>query len=198
MRPLPFSHQSAYAIVFWSTYGLWIVIESIGSVRKRAGERSRGRDRGSFISIQFFVGLGIGLDFALSFLLPQAAIPSDRALIFAIGIFLMLSGLTLRLYCMSLLGRFFTYHVAIHPGHTLIENGPYRYIRHPSYTGALLTLLGFALALGNWAGLLVLLVMAAMGYGYRMRVEEAALVDALGERYRQYQQRTKRLIPFLL
>jgi len=108
-----------------------------------------------------------------------------------------LMGIVVRQYSMKLLGQFFTFDVAIHTGHTLIEIGPYRYIRHPSYSGALLTMLGFGLALGNWAGLSVALLCLAIAYTYRIAVEEAALTAALGDSYKQYVNRTWRLVPFL-
>lgn len=107
----------------------------------------------------------------------------------------MVAGMILRWYCIFILGKFFTFDVAIQGGQTLIEKGPYRYIRHPSYTGALLTLLGFGLALGNWAGLIVLLSCMGFAYAYRIPLEEAALVKALGEPYRRYMSRTWRLVP---
>jgi protein-S-isoprenylcysteine O-methyltransferase Ste14 len=141
--------------------------------------------------------LALGSDFALSFLLPQASILWERTSLFFIGIALMLVGMAFRFYAMSVLGRFFTYDVAVHSGQTVIEAGPYRYIRHPSYTGALITLVGLGLALGNWAGLLALLACIGVAYTYRISVEEAALVAALGEPYKEYMRRTRRLIPFL-
>jgi protein-S-isoprenylcysteine O-methyltransferase Ste14 len=70
-------------------------------------------------------------------------------------------------------------------------------VRHPSYTGVLITLVGLGLALGNWAGLLALLACMAAAYTYRISVEEAALVAALGEPYKEYMRRTRRLVPFL-
>jgi protein-S-isoprenylcysteine O-methyltransferase len=87
--------------------------------------------------------------------------------------------------------------VAVESGHELIEAGPYRYIRHPSYTGALLSLLGFGLALGNWAGLAAAVGCLGIAYAYRIPVEEAALASALGENYVRYRKRTWRLVPFL-
>jgi protein-S-isoprenylcysteine O-methyltransferase Ste14 len=141
--------------------------------------------------------ISLGLDFALAFRLPQASILWNRSGVFVVGVSLMLAGLAFRFYSMSILGRFFTYDVAVHTGQTVIEAGPYRYIRHPSYTGALITLVGVGLALGNWAGLLVLLGCMGAAYGYRMFVEEAALVAGLGQPYREYMQRTTRLVPFL-
>jgi protein-S-isoprenylcysteine O-methyltransferase Ste14 len=109
----------------------------------------------------------------------------------------MLVGIAFRWYAVAILGRFFTFDVAVQTGQTVVEAGPYRYIRHPSYTGALITVIGIGLALGNWASLFILLVCMGIAYAYRISIEEAALVAALGEPYRQYTRRTRRLVPFL-
>ena len=198
MHPLPLSGGPVYAIVFWATYILWLVLETIGSRTKRSADPTNTRDRGSFRLIMILLWVAIGLVFALPFFLPQATILWHRSAIFFVGIALMLVGMAFRFYTMSLLGRFFTYQVAVHPGQTVVEAGPYRYIRHPSYSGALITLVGLGLALGNWAGLLALLACMVPAYAYRISVEEAALLNALGEPYKQYVRRTRRLIPFLL
>ena len=198
MHPLPLSGGPVYAIVFWATYILWLVLETIGSRTKRSADPTNTSDRGSFRLIMILLWVAIGLVFALPFFLPQATIQWHRSAIFFVGIALMLVGMAFRFYTMSLLGRFFTYQVAVHPGQTVVEAGPYRYIRHPSYSGALITLVGLGLALGNWAGLLALLACMVPAYAYRISVEEAALLNALGEPYKQYVRRTRRLIPFLL
>lgn len=78
----------------------------------------------------------------------------------------------------------------------MIDTGPYRFIRHPSYTGALLAFVGFGCCLGNWMSILCVLPILG-AFLWRMRVEERALIDALGEDYRAYMRRTKRLIPFI-
>jgi len=197
LQPLPFSGGPAYAILFWATYLLWLVLETIGSRTKRSGDPAKARDRGSFRLLMALLWLALGLAFALSFILPQATILWHRAVVFFVGIALMLAGIAFRFYAMSVLGRFFTYDVAVHAGQTVVEAGPYRYIRHPSYTGALITLVGLGLALGNWAGLLALLACMGAAYAYRISVEEAALVAALGEPYKRYVRRTRRLVPFL-
>jgi protein-S-isoprenylcysteine O-methyltransferase Ste14 len=186
-----------YAIIFWTTYMFWIVLETIASLAKKSGDRSWARDRGSYRLLMVLLWVGLALAFALSFLLPQANILWNRTAAFFLGIALMIAGMAFRFYSMSLLGRFFTYQVAVHMDQTVIEAGPYRYIRHPSYTGGLITLAGIGLALGNWAGLFALLACAGAGYAYRMYVEEAALVAALGEPYKGYMRRTQRLLPFL-
>jgi protein-S-isoprenylcysteine O-methyltransferase Ste14 len=70
-----------------------------------------------------------------------------------------------------------------------VDVGPYRLVRHPSYAGMLLALFGFVLALGNWAGLFAMLVLAAAAFAYRITVEEAALLSTLGEPYARYMRR---------
>jgi protein-S-isoprenylcysteine O-methyltransferase Ste14 len=197
LHPLPFSGGPRYAVLFRGTYLLWVALETISSRTKRSGDRSRVSDRGSFSLILILLWVALGADFALSFLLPQANILWNRTAIFYLGISLMLAGMAFRFYAMSVLGRFFTYDVAVHVGQTVVEAGPYRYIRHPSYTGGLITLAGLGLALGNWAGLLALLACTGAGYSYRIFVEEEALLAALGEPYREYMRRTRRLIPFV-
>jgi protein-S-isoprenylcysteine O-methyltransferase len=197
LRPLPFSAGLIDATAFWCAFALWLVFELGHSKTKRSGDPARLRDRGSLRLIAILWFGGIAADFWLSFILPQASITSKRQLAFAAGITLMLAGIGLRQYSMAILGKYFTFDVAVDQSHTLIEAGPYRYIRHPSYTGALLSLLGFGLALGNWAGIAVALSCMAIAYTYRIAVEENALSAALGDSYKQYRRRTWRLVPFL-
>ena len=92
---------------------------------------------------------------------------------------------------------FFTVDVTIEKDHDLVEAGPFRVVRHPSYTGVLLAFLGLALSLLNWAALLVILVPIGAAFIHRMNVEEDALSHALGPRYAEYMKRTKRLVPFV-
>jgi len=197
LRPLPFSGGPIYAVIFWTTYIIWSVPEMIASRRKPAKSSSTLKDRNSYWVVMSLLWLGITADFALSFSLPQASIRSDRPMFFFIGIALMYAGMALRLYSMSILGRYFTFQVAVHTDQPVIEAGPYRYIRHPSYTGALITLAGLGLTLGNWAGLIVLLFLMSVAYGYRIPIEESALVAFIGEPYKDYMRRTHRLIPYV-
>jgi protein-S-isoprenylcysteine O-methyltransferase Ste14 len=197
LHPLPFAGERIYALIFCAACALWIVPEIVASGVKRSADSAKARDQGSLRLIALLWAFGIGLDVGMSFWLPQATISSKRTPIFFIGIGLMLVGIAFRWYSASLLGKYFTFDVAIHSGQTLIEVGPYRYIRHPSYTGALVSLLGFGLALGNWAGLVAGVSCLSIAYAYRIPVEEAALASALGETYQQYLGRTWRLVPFL-
>jgi protein-S-isoprenylcysteine O-methyltransferase Ste14 len=173
-----------------------MVPEIIVSKRK-APELSSKSDRGSLLVVMLLLWIGIAADFTLSFQLPQAAIRSERIPVFFVGIGLMFAGVALRLYSISLLGRYFTFEVAVHVDQPVIEVGPYRYIRHPSYAGALITITGLGLALGNWAGLIAILGCMVVAYAYRIPIEESALLASLGEPYEKYIRRTHRLIPYI-
>jgi len=109
----------------------------------------------------------------------------------------MLAGIALRWYAVWVLGASFTVDVSTRPGQAVVEAGPYRWIRHPSYTGGLLTILGLLVCCDNWASLAAV-VIALAGYAYRIRIEERALAGDLGAPYRDYMRRTKRLIPFVV
>ena len=197
LRPLPFSAGPTFALIFWGAWASWILPEVIAWRAKRSTDSSKARDQGSLTLIAVLWWIGMAMDFSVSLLLPQAAISWKRTSLFFVGICLMLLGIALRWYSAAVLGRYFTFDVAIQSGQVLVEAGPYRYIRHPSYSGALLTLLGFGLALGNWAGLAAALSCMGFAYAYRIPVEEAALTSALGEGYKQYMRRTWSLVPFV-
>lgn len=113
----------------------------------------------------------------------------------ALAIVLFALGLAIRWWAIVTLGRFFTVDVTIEKDHELVERGPFRYVRHPSYTGVLLAFVGFALTLRNWGAILVVLVPIFVAFVRRMNVEEEALASALGEKYVAYMCRTKRLVP---
>lgn len=111
----------------------------------------------------------------------------------AVALFVL--GILIRWWAIIVLGRFFTVDVQIEADHELVDRGPFHLVRHPSYTGVLLAFVGFGLSLMNWIALVVLIVPIFAAFVYRMNVEEEALSGALGDRYRKYMMRTKRLIP---
>ena len=177
---------------------LWIVPELILSRTRRPDPSARADDRFSGIVVVVCLWLGIAGAYASGFGERQFTIEWHRTLLFLIGIVLMIAGLLGRWYSIRALGKYFTVVVAIQPAHRIIDVGPYHYVRHPSYSGALLTIFGFGLVFTNWLSLVSVVLIAAVGYGYRIAVEEKALLEALGEPYRQYMKRTRRIIPFVI
>jgi protein-S-isoprenylcysteine O-methyltransferase len=178
--------------------GLAYALSEIGlGLKKRArAEDSRGEDRGSLRLIWLVIVSSVVLAFAAPRILPSAGMGAGPTLRLA-GIAVFAAGLAIRWYSIVHLGRFFTVNVAIASDHRLIDTGPYRYVRHPSYTGALMAFFGLAMCLANWASLSVLMVPVLAVFLWRMHVEEAALLQAFGARYRDYMNRTKRLIPIV-
>jgi protein-S-isoprenylcysteine O-methyltransferase len=196
--PVPFAGHLGYDAVFIVTYAAWLLFEIVTGRARKSADPTKARDRGSFRFLLAMIWTGLALAFGFCFGLQRAAIPWMRTELFFAGIVLMWAGIGFRYYAMRVLGRYFTFQVDVHSGQTVIEAGPYRYIRHPSYTGALITVVGLGLALGNWASLVAVLVCVLIGYAYRIRVEEAALVSVLGQPYTEYMRRTARLVPFVL
>lgn len=188
----------ALVVAFWVVFYLWIGAEMwLGYRRRRLPSGATDRDSGSKAWVIGSVWSAVAVGMGLAFAFPDAAIKSGRMAVFVAGLVLMLAGIALRWYAVWVLGASFTVDVATRPGQPVVESGPYRWIRHPSYTGGLLTLLGVLVCCCNPVSL-VALVFALGGYGYRIRIEEEALATALGAPYRDYMRRTKRLIPFLV
>jgi len=113
------------------------------------------------------------------------------------GVVLVVSGLIWRIRSIRILGRFFSATVRIRNDHRLISQGPYHWSRHPSYLGALIAMIGHALVLGAPGSALGVAAVLIPVYSYRIRVEEAALIQAFGSEYRAYSRSTARLIPFI-
>ena len=140
---------------------------------------------------------GLALNFLFARLFPAAAIPWQRAALFLSGVSLILLCVALRWYAIWTLGRYFTRDVAVSVDQKVVQNGPYRYIRHPAYSGTFLTMLGVGLAMTNWASLVVLFICVFVGHMYRVTVEEQALSQAIGQPYVEYMHRTRRFIPLV-
>ena len=185
-------------VLFDFTIFVWIASEIFGAalvprLRRRGATRVK-RDRGSraLITVAILVSMFIAFYFGYG---GVGALP-DR--IFCVGIFLMFLGILVRQYAIWILGRFFSLTVQISEDHKVVEKGPYRLVRHPSYTGIMITFAGLGLAVQSFGALLVLLLFFGISFGYRMYVEERILLSGLGQDYASYMKRTKRLIPFLI
>lgn len=197
MLPI-FAYHPWAAASLAGTYLVWVVPEVIRSRSRRPGPEAIIRDRRSGLVLLLCMWTGVSLAVVAAFRLRVLAIPWHRTALFSAGLILMLAGVALRWYAIRVLGRFFSVVVAIQPGQTVVQAGPYRWLRHPSYSGAILTLAGLGLVCGNWASLLSLMLLPGLGYAYRIAVEERELLAALGEPYRQYMKCTKRVIPFMI
>jgi protein-S-isoprenylcysteine O-methyltransferase Ste14 len=196
MRP-PHVFLEPIATGVWiATYLLWIIPEIVIS-RRRPEKEAQKVDRGSKIAVVVAVNLGIFVGFIVADTVPRFVVRAHWKTVFALGIAVWLGGICLRLYSVRTLGRFFTTDVAISKGQRVVEQGPYRWVRHPSYLGGLLAMAGLGMTLTNWLAMALPACCLAAAYVYRIRVEEQALVRGLGPAYSDYMQRTWRLIPYV-
>lgn len=199
MLPLIFTNAGA-AGIFLAACLIWYVPEMIGTIKQTARTsriEASVQDRGSMGILIGLQWLGLALNFLLAGFFQAAAIPWHRTALFGIGVTLILLGVALRWYSIWTLGRYFTRDVAVSSDQIVVQNGPYRYIRHPAYSGTFLTMMGVGLAMTNWASLVALLMGVLLGHMYRVNVEERALIQSIGQPYIEYMHRTKRFIPLL-
>ncbi|MBI2070745.1 MAG: isoprenylcysteine carboxylmethyltransferase family protein [Elusimicrobia bacterium] len=95
------------------------------------------------------------------------------------------------------LGYYYTFSIDLRENHTVIERGPYRFIRHPLYLGSFLGVIGLPLLAHSWLGIFFLTIPTGMAYALRLYKEDKFLLETLGEPYREYASRTARLIPLV-
>ncbi|HET6552426.1 MAG TPA: isoprenylcysteine carboxylmethyltransferase family protein [Dyella sp.] len=170
---------------------VWLTLDAVVVFRLRTGS-AENRDQSSLKLLM----IGGPLVYAISIGLSYQSVGAFRSVALQVaGLVVLGLGIALRSMAISQLGRFHTPNVAIRGDHQLKAEGLYAHVRHPSYLGAMIAFLGFALALGNWLSVVVMVSLMACLYLYRIKEEDAALEAAFGEAFRQYAARTKRLVP---
>jgi protein-S-isoprenylcysteine O-methyltransferase Ste14 len=110
---------------------------------------------------------------------------------------LIITGMVLRIATILSLKKRFTTNIAIQDNHSLKTDGLYSKIRHPSYTGSLVSFLGLGLTFGNWMSLCTIIIPITWVFIYRIRLEEKMLLKHFGVEYENYMKKTKRLIPYV-
>lgn len=196
IQPLPFTYP--YAIPFWAVFA-WVYWPEFFVIARagRRQERTGSADAGSLQVIM------LGTWAAYIVAVPLARVPAFRfpaslgLAAYVAGLALLVAGSLLRRHCFRTLGASFTGDVRARADQQIVTSGAYRFVRHPSYTAGILMHVAFGIAVGSWGSALVLLVVSAAIYGYRIAVEERALLTTVGEPYRRFMQGRKRLIPFV-
>jgi len=184
-----------FSFVFATVTLLWGLSEVVVSTQLRSKGAGSRRDSGTLqiVLIVAYVSLGVAMYIAIG---DDGYVARFTPLGF-LGFVMIVAGMAIRGYAIWTLRRFFTVDVTVFDDHRLIRAGPYRYVRHPSYTGALLSFYGLAVGFENpWAAL-VIAVPTTVAFFIRMRVEEAVLRAAFPQEYPEYERSTSRLIPFI-
>ena len=172
-------------------YGLFEIFMSKRGKSKR--EISKSGDKGSIWILVLTVSVGYWLSFIIAST-KVGRIYHWNAL-FILGSILAAIGLIVRVTSILKLKQHFTYTVTKINNHQLIETGLYKYIRHPGYLGQLIIFLGIATSLSNWLSVLLMMIPVSVGYINRIKVEEKFMTQQMGQKYIEYQKRTKKLIP---
>ena len=136
------------------------------------GRGGRERDRGTRVLIALSLGAAIGLAAAAESIAPSLGMPGAARVL---GVIVMWLGLATRVWAIAALGAAFRTTVEVDPGQLVVSSGPYKWIRHPSYTGLLLITTGFGLAVGNWLAVAAGLLLPLPGILWRIRVGEAEI-----------------------
>ncbi|MGH2869025.1 MAG: methyltransferase family protein [Solirubrobacteraceae bacterium] len=171
----------------------WAAIELALRIRSRQ-QTGTSRPEWSVYLIFGAIALSTVLagDAARDHLAPSTSASSGPAIA---GLAMLWTGVVFRLWAILTLGRFFKFAVVIQPEHQVIQTGPYRWLRHPSYTGALIALIGLGVSQGDWLATAAMTIGPLIAFLVRIHVEEHALRQALGEEYARYATHTRNLMP---
>jgi protein-S-isoprenylcysteine O-methyltransferase Ste14 len=184
-------------LIIFSMLFIWILTEIFGSYlipkMRRRGVEVKKDDKGS----KAFMMFGIITAVIIASLIGSKVLPLPEW-VYIVGVGVMILGMALRQWSIAVLGRFFSRSVGVQEGQIIVDKGPYSLIRHPAYTGTIITVLGYAVMERSVLAILVSILICAAIYSYRIHVEEKLLVSKLGDAYVEYSKRTKRLIPYIL
>lgn len=193
--PEPLFLRAPYVYVFYGAAGV-LALREVVTRRIWQADTDNRLDRGTFRTLWASTAVGTGTALFLPLITDLGALGAPRTAFWA-GIVLLLGGFVVRLWAMLELGSLFSHRVAVKDDHEIVETGPYRWVRHPAYTGALITYVGIGVVTGNLLSVAAATAGALVGYGRRIRVEERALRERLDD-YQEYINRTPyRLVPGL-
>ena len=175
---------------------LYGFFEVFMNLRQRSKSKvTTSSDKSSLCWLYGFITVGYALSFSIG--ATKIGRIYDWSTFFAIGIALFVIGLMIRIHSILTLKQYFTYSVAKVENHKLIETGLYKFIRHPGYLGQLIIFIGISTSISNWLSIPFMVIPVAIGYIYRIKVEERFMIEQMGEKYLNYQKRTKSLIPMI-
>jgi protein-S-isoprenylcysteine O-methyltransferase Ste14 len=188
-------HGASWLLV--ASVAAWIGLEVWIFARDRRAVAGQTVDRGSLRVL--FLGLFV-TNWAAGYasgMAPEAHIAGLQPAGYLLGAAIVWAGIALRLWAVRTLGDFFRTTVTVQEGHRLVAGGPYRRLRHPSYTGMLLALAGLGLGYGNWISLALLTLAVLPPFAWRIHVEDAALKARFGAEWQAYAAERWAVIPFV-
>ena len=192
--------MQAYSLAIDIIRGCWLVFVAIWVIGALSTKRTVYRETHAqrlrywvlLVIAYFLLMYGPRLPYPLNLRIVPHVAPAAWA-----AAVLCVIGLAFAFWARVTLGRNWSGLVTLKEGHELVERGPYRFVRHPIYTGILTMFFATALALGHLAGFAATFLMFA-SFWIKLRDEEQLMLQQFPERYADYQRRAKRVIPFVL
>jgi protein-S-isoprenylcysteine O-methyltransferase Ste14 len=193
MRETLFHYFYAGQIIslLWAIFGLYWLVSAFG--RKRAAKREPWAERLVHVLLMFG-------GFALIYSPDPRFGPLNRRFvtlsppIAVAGVVLTAVGVGFAIWARAHLGKYWSGNVTIREDHRLIRKGPYKYIRHPIYTGILLALIGTALVVGEWRAAMGVIVIL-LGFVNKARKEESFLRAQFGAEFEEHRRATGFFLP---
>jgi protein-S-isoprenylcysteine O-methyltransferase Ste14 len=178
----------------WLAWGLYWLIAA-ADVKTTARSESAASQAAHLVPVVIAGILLASRRLPMPFLYAQFIEPTRAT--FFLGAGIVAGGLAFAIWARVILGRNWSGTVTLKQDHELIRNGPYRWVRHPIYTGLLLGFLGTAIALGQWRGVFAFPIVL-MALWRKLRHEERWLGEIFGVDYAKYRSEVAALIPFVL
>lgn len=185
--------------IFNLLFFIWVVMETVILIRTgwrsfRSEVHKEIKDAGSYLMVLS----GNWISVILSIICMSKTKVMMPFVVGWIGIALLAFGLGLRIIAFWILRRYFTVTVTTSMKQTLIQKGPYKFVRHPAYSGSICIVVGIALALRTSIGLMGTMLLVLLVYSYRISIEEKALRERFGSEYLQYSKHTGRILPRII
>lgn len=175
----------------------WYVFASVWAITALRVKRTKAREKSADRLITMAVVI---VAFELLFaqwlrvgVLRMRFVPQQEWIAY-LGIAITWLGTAISIWARYCLGEYWSARVTLKEGHQLIRSGPYAFVRHPIYAGMLVATIGTALVVGEWRGLIAILLLVAAHSRKAMR-EERMLASEFGEEYKAYRQSTGFLFP---
>ena len=183
------SHGILYyaCLACWGAFSVYWDIAAKNSARAKSSETRASRRLHVFLANAAVIMIAAPIQ-GLGRFLPVSSLPMT------VGLGLEMAGLGLAIWARRHLGRNWSGEITIKDEHQLIKTGPYKYLRHPIYTGLLMMYAGLTVATGEWLGIIGLVV-AVVASWRKTRVEEATLGGAFGPEYDTYRTDTWAIVP---
>ncbi|QAA31070.1 methyltransferase family protein [Clostridium manihotivorum] len=177
--------------LFLASEILFFLFTSYESLKNSGKKKSS--DKGSF----FLITLGITSIVFINMFCRKNLFLILASSFFWLGTLFTIAGILLRAYSIWTLRKFFTFNVQVNSNQKIVQTGPYKLIRHPAYSGSILTLIGISFCFRSFIGILISLIIVSLIYGYRISIEENALIESFKTSYIEYIKNTKKIVPFI-